>query len=83
MILAHSLRRAASAEAGLRDDETRRREGANFVIGQSRQLGKLLQLSNPVGVRLREALVRTKWAERCSHKLFERLLMVDLPELES
>jgi 2-polyprenyl-6-methoxyphenol hydroxylase-like FAD-dependent oxidoreductase len=83
VILAHSLRGAASAETGLRDYETRRRERANFVIDQSRRLGRLLQLANPAGVWLRNAIGRTKWAQRQSHKLFERLLTVDLPELES
>ena len=83
VILAHSLRSIASAETGLRDYEARRRERANFVIDQSRQLGKALQLSNPVGVWLRNVVSRTKWAQRHSEKLLARLLMVDLPELKA
>jgi 2-polyprenyl-6-methoxyphenol hydroxylase-like FAD-dependent oxidoreductase len=82
VILAHSLGGVASAEAALRDYEARRRERTNFVIDQSRQLGKLFQLSNPVAVWLRNVLGRTKWAQRQSQKLFERLLIVDLPELK-
>jgi 2-polyprenyl-6-methoxyphenol hydroxylase-like FAD-dependent oxidoreductase len=82
VILAHSLRGAASPEAGLRDYEAQRRERTNFVIDQSWQLGKVLQLSNPLGVLLRDVLGRTKWAQRRSQKMFERLLIVDLPELK-
>src|SRR5262245_43918395 len=52
IILAHSLRGMASAEAGLRAYEARRRERVNFVIDQSRQVGKALPLSNPVAVWL-------------------------------
>ncbi len=81
MLLAHSLRSATSAEAGLRAYEARRRERASFVVDQSRQLGKTLQLSNPVGVWMRDTLMRSKWAERHTQKLLERLLLVDLPEL--
>lgn len=82
VILAHSLRGGVSAEVGLRDYETRRRDRANFVIDQSRQLGKVLQLANPVGAWLRNVVSRTKWAQRQSQRLFERLLLVDLPELK-
>jgi FAD-dependent urate hydroxylase len=81
VILAHSLRSIASSEAGLRHYEAQRRERTKFVTEQSRQLGKAFQLANPVGVWLRNVLARTKWAQRHSEKLFERLLVVDLPEL--
>jgi 2-polyprenyl-6-methoxyphenol hydroxylase-like FAD-dependent oxidoreductase len=40
----------------LRGYEARRRERTRFVIDQSRQLGKVFQLSNPVGVWLRNVL---------------------------
>src|ERR1700733_818600 len=81
VVLAHSLRAPASAEAGLRDYEARRRERAKFVIDQSWQLGRLFQISNPLGVWLRNVVCRTQWAQRHSQKLFERLLIVDPPKL--
>lgn len=83
VVLAHSLRTVASAEVALRNYEARRQERTKFVIEQSWQLGKVLQLSNPVGVWLRNAMSRTKYAERHSQDLFERLLVIDLPELLS
>jgi 2-polyprenyl-6-methoxyphenol hydroxylase-like FAD-dependent oxidoreductase len=82
VILAHSLHTAVTAESGLRDYEALRRERTKSVIDQSWELGKAFQLSNPVGVWLRNVLSRTKWAQRRSQKLFERLLIVDLPKLE-
>jgi FAD-dependent urate hydroxylase len=81
IVLADSLRRSPSPEAGLRDYEARRRSRAAFVIRQSWRMGSVLQLSNPVAVWLREILGSTSWAHRQSERLFERLLLVDLPEL--
>jgi 2-polyprenyl-6-methoxyphenol hydroxylase-like FAD-dependent oxidoreductase len=83
VVFADALHRcSASPEAGLRDYETRRRDRANFVISQSRRLGSMLQLTNPVAMWLRETLGRTAWAQRQSRNLFERLLCeADLPEL--
>jgi 2-polyprenyl-6-methoxyphenol hydroxylase-like FAD-dependent oxidoreductase len=81
VVLADSLRRSPSVEAGLRHYEARRRRRANFVISQSWRMGTVLQLSNPVGVWLRDVIYSTSWAQRRSERLFERLLRVDLPEL--
>ena len=81
VVLADSLRRCARAEAALRDYERRRHHRANFVIGQSRRIGNMVQLTNPMGVRLREVLGSTSWAQKRTDRLFERLLCVDLPEL--
>jgi len=81
VVLADSLRRCAPAEAALRDYEARRHHRANFVIGQSRRIGTMVQLTNPMGVWLRELLGSTSWAQKRTDRLFERLLCVDLPEL--
>jgi 2-polyprenyl-6-methoxyphenol hydroxylase-like FAD-dependent oxidoreductase len=81
VVLADSLRRCASAETGLRDYEARRHHRANFVIGQSRRIGTMAQLTSPAGVWLREVLGSTSWAQKRTERLFERLLRVDLPEL--
>jgi len=81
VVLADSLRRCASVEAGLRGYEARRRDRANFVIGQSWRIGTILQLTRPVGVWLRKVLGSTSWAQKRAERLFERLLRVDLPEL--
>ena len=81
VILTDSLRRCASAEGALRDYEARRRHRANFVIGQSRRIRTMVQLTNPMGVWLREVLGSTSWAQKRTDRLFERLLCVDLPEL--
>jgi FAD-dependent urate hydroxylase len=81
VVLADSLRRSPSAEAGLRDYEGRRQHRANFVIGQSWRMGTVLQLANPVGVWLRDVLGSASWAQKRTERLFERLLRVDLPEL--
>jgi len=59
VVLADSLRRWASAEDGSRDYEARRHHRANFVIGQSRRIGTMAQLTSPVGVWLREVLGST------------------------
>jgi 2-polyprenyl-6-methoxyphenol hydroxylase-like FAD-dependent oxidoreductase len=83
VFLADSLRRVASPQAALRDYEARRRARTSFVLEQSRRLGKLFQISNPVGVWLRTAISRTRWARRHSEDLFERLLVIDPPELAS
>jgi hypothetical protein len=45
VVLAASLRRCTSAEAGLRDYEARRHHRANFVIRQSRRVGTMGQLT--------------------------------------
>jgi len=82
VVLADSLRRSPSVEAGLRHYEARRRRRANFVISQSWRMGTVLQLSNPVGVWLRDVFGSTSWAQRRNERLFERLLRVDLPELD-
>jgi 2-polyprenyl-6-methoxyphenol hydroxylase-like FAD-dependent oxidoreductase len=81
VVLADSLRRSSSAEAGLRDYEARRRSRANFVIGQSWRMGTVLQLDNPVGVWLRNVLGSASWTQKRTERLFERLLRVELPEL--
>ena len=81
VVLADSLRRCAPVEAALRDYEVRRHHRANFVIGQSLRIGTMVQLTNPVGVWLRELLGSTSWAQKRTERLFERLLRVDLPEL--
>jgi len=81
VVLSDSLRRCASAEAGLRDYEARRHHRANFVIRQSRRIGTMAQLTSPVGVWLREVLGSTSWAQKQTERLFERLLRVGLPEL--
>ena len=81
VVLADSLRRRAPAEAALRDYEVRRHHRSNFVIGQSRRIGTMLQLTNSMGVWLRELLGSTSWAQKRNDRLFERLLCVDLPEL--
>jgi 2-polyprenyl-6-methoxyphenol hydroxylase-like FAD-dependent oxidoreductase len=83
VVLADSLRRFSSPEAGLRDYEARRRPRANFVIGQSWRIGAVLQLANPAGLWLREVLGSTSWAQKRAERLFERLLCVDLPELSA
>jgi 2-polyprenyl-6-methoxyphenol hydroxylase-like FAD-dependent oxidoreductase len=83
VVLADSLRRSSSPEAGLRDYEARRRSRANFVIGQSWRMGTVLQLTNPVAVWLRDILGSTSWAHKKTERLFERLLRVDLPELST
>jgi hypothetical protein len=44
-------------------------------------MGQILQLANPLGVWLRQALGATSWARKRGDELFERLLRVDLPEL--
>src|SRR6516162_8203008 len=81
VVLADSLRRCAPVEAALRDYEARRHHRANFVIGQSRRIGTMVQLTNPMGVWLRELLGSASWAQKRTDRLFERLLCVDLPEL--
>ena len=81
VVLADSLRRCAPVEAALRDYEARRHHRANFVIGQSRRIGTMVQLTNPMGVWLREVLGPKSWAQNPNDRLFERLLCVDLPEL--
>ena len=81
VVLADSLRRCASPEAGLRGYEARRRPRANLVIEQSWRIGTILQLTSPVGVWLREVLGSTSWAHKQGERLFEHLLRVDLPEL--
>ena len=81
VILAHSLRTNPVVETALRNYEAQRRDRTKFVIEQSWQIGKVLQLSNPVGTWLRDALTTTHFAKQHTHKLFERLLTVELPEL--
>jgi len=81
VVLADSLRRLFPPEAGLRDYEARRRRRANFVVEQSRRLGTVHQLANPLGVWLRQVIGSTSWAQQRAERLFERLLRVDLPEL--
>jgi 2-polyprenyl-6-methoxyphenol hydroxylase-like FAD-dependent oxidoreductase len=81
VVLAHSLCRFASAEAGLRGYETRRQKRANFVIGQSWRIGSVVQLANPVGVWLRKCSVPHPGRRSEPKRLFERLLRIDLPEL--
>ena len=83
VILADSLRRYPSAEAGLRDYEARRRHRANFVAAQSRQMSQVLQLSHPIPVWLRDTLGKTSWATNRAVKLFERLFLSELPVLAS
>jgi FAD-dependent urate hydroxylase len=82
VFLAHSLRTISSADDALRHYESSRRERTKFVVEQSWHLGKLLQLSNPLGVWLRDRLSQTKFASAHSLELFERLLQVQLPELD-
>jgi 2-polyprenyl-6-methoxyphenol hydroxylase-like FAD-dependent oxidoreductase len=82
VILAHSLCTIESEEEALRNYERLRRERTQFIIEQSWQLGKVLQLSNPIAVWLRNAMSRTKYANRHSEKMFERLFDIDLPELQ-
>lgn len=82
VFLAHSLSTISSVEEALRHYELSRQERTKFVVEQSWQLGKLLQVSNPVGVWLRDSLSRTKYASAQSDKLFERLLEVELPTLD-
>jgi hypothetical protein len=65
----------------LRDYEARRHHRPNFVIGQSRRIETMAQLTSPVGVWLREVLGSTSCAQKRSKRLFERLFRVDLPEL--
>ena len=65
----------------MREYEARRHHRANFVIERSRRIGTMVQLTNPMGVWLREVLGSTSWAQKRTDRLFERLLCVDLPEL--
>ena len=82
VVLAASLRDAATIEAGLRDYEARRRERANFVIAQSWRFGRIAQLANPLGAWLRDKLATTQFARRQTDALFTRLLCsAELPEL--
>lgn len=83
VFLAHSLSTISPVENALRQYESLRQERTKFVVDQSWQLGKLLQLSNPLGVWLRDTLSRTKYANAQTVNLFERLLEVQLPNLES
>src|SRR6516164_5688878 len=76
VVLANSLRRYSLTEAALRDYEARRHHRANFVVGQSRRIGTIAQLTSPVVVRLREVLGSTAWAQKRTERLFERLLCV-------
>ena len=38
-------------------------------------------MTNPLATWLRDAVSATAWAQREGERLFERLLLVDLPEL--
>ena len=81
VILADALQGAAEPETGLRDYEARRRDRANFVVVQSRRLGYVLQLANPLAVWLRDRVSRTAWGRRQTEILLNRLLRVEFPEL--
>lgn len=82
VFLAHSLSTISSPEEALRHYESLRKKRTEFVVEQSWQLGKLLQLSNPLGVWLRDTVSRTQYANSKTVQLFERLLDVHLPNLE-
>ena len=81
VVLADSLRRCSSSEAGLRIYEALRRRRANYLIRQSRRVGIALQLSGPAGVWLRKRIGSTHWAQKRTEQLFDHALRVDLPEL--
>jgi 2-polyprenyl-6-methoxyphenol hydroxylase-like FAD-dependent oxidoreductase len=83
VFLAHSLSTVASCDVALRQYESGRFQRTKFVTDQSWQLGRILQLSNPVGVFLRDTLSRTASAKSHSIELFERLLKVELPQLDT
>jgi 2-polyprenyl-6-methoxyphenol hydroxylase-like FAD-dependent oxidoreductase len=81
VILADSLSRHERTEAGLRDYEDRRRARTSLVIAASWRYGRIWQMTNPLATWLRDAVSATAWAQREGERLFERLLLVDLPEL--
>lgn len=81
VVLADSLRRANTAEAGLRDYEQRRRERTAMVTRQSWSLGKVFQLQNPVAVWFRNWSMRTRYGQRQGELVFDKLLSYEVPEL--
>ncbi len=85
VILADCLRRSTRVEDGLREYEARREESAPASSSRNRgALGRILQNLEQSGlpIWLRGRLIRTAWAiRRQSETLFDRLLCMELPDL--
>jgi 2-polyprenyl-6-methoxyphenol hydroxylase-like FAD-dependent oxidoreductase len=81
IILADSLRRAATVEDGLRDYEQRRRERTALVTNQSWSLGKVFQFENPLAIWFRDWSMSTRFGQRRGERLFQQLLGYELPDL--
>jgi 2-polyprenyl-6-methoxyphenol hydroxylase-like FAD-dependent oxidoreductase len=59
VVLARSLNEEGDIEAALRLYEERRADRVAYVVRQSRRLGRVGQLENPLLCRLRDATLRT------------------------
>jgi 2-polyprenyl-6-methoxyphenol hydroxylase-like FAD-dependent oxidoreductase len=81
VVLADSLRKCTSIEAGLRLYERLRIPRANFVVRESWRLGRMLQTENPIAEKLRDWGGRTWLGRRMTSRLFQQLLTYDVPRL--
>jgi 2-polyprenyl-6-methoxyphenol hydroxylase-like FAD-dependent oxidoreductase len=77
VVVANRLRDADDVEAALRAYEARRIPRTEVIVNRSWQLGRLAQVQNPVGRRLRDALFRTI-PERVQRRQQERIVRTDL-----
>ena len=77
VVVANRLRDADDVEAALRAYEARRIPRTEVIVNRSWQLGRLAQVQNPVGRRLRDALFRAI-PERVQRRQQERIVRTDL-----
>ncbi len=83
VFLADSLLRRPQIEPALRHYEQRRRRRTARVTRQSWQGGRMLGLSNPLMISLRNALIHSPLGKRQVRKQFSELLNHDLPVLSA
>jgi 2-polyprenyl-6-methoxyphenol hydroxylase-like FAD-dependent oxidoreductase len=81
IFLADALRGGGDIPAALRVYEQRRRRRTARVTEQSWSLGKILQWQNPLAVRLREFISRTRFGQRQAERTFEEMLVHAPPDL--
>jgi 2-polyprenyl-6-methoxyphenol hydroxylase-like FAD-dependent oxidoreductase len=81
VVLAHCLHGSADPVAALRRYEDLRRERTAMVTRQSRFLGRVFQLQNPLTVWLRNWIFRTRLGQKQGRDLFRKLFRYDVPAL--
>jgi 2-polyprenyl-6-methoxyphenol hydroxylase-like FAD-dependent oxidoreductase len=81
IFLADALRSGGDIPTALRGYEQRRRRRTARVTEQSWSLGKVMQWQNPLAVRLREFVSKTRLGRRQAERIFEEMVIHALPDL--